>query len=74
MKKKLLLIEDELDLADNIKSILELNDFDVTTARDGVEGITLAKKIVPDIIISDILMPNKTGYDVLEDLSRDEKT
>lgn len=74
MNKKLLLIEDELDLADNIKSILELNEFDVTTARDGVEGIRLAKQIVPDIIISDIQMPNKTGYEVFEDLSGDEKT
>ena len=74
MKTKLLLIEDEPDLADNIKSILELNEFDVTTARDGEAGIKLAKQIVPDIIISDILMPNKTGYEVLEELSRDEKT
>lgn len=74
MKTKLLLIEDELDLADNIKSILELNEFDVTTARDGAMGITLAKQIIPDIIISDILMPNKTGYEVLEELSKDEKT
>jgi DNA-binding LytR/AlgR family response regulator len=74
MKTKLLLIEDELDLADNIKNILELNEFDVTTARDGEAGIKLAKQIVPDIIISDILMPSKTGYEVLEELSRDEKT
>jgi len=74
MKTKLLLIEDELDLADNIKSILELNEFDVTTARDGAMGITLAKQIIPDIIISDILMPNKTGYEVLEELNKDEKT
>jgi len=74
MKTKLLLIEDELDLADNIKSILELNEFDVTTAQDGAMGITLAKQIIPDIIISDILMPKKSGYEVLEVLSKDEKT
>lgn len=74
MKTKLLLIEDELDLADNIKNILEVNDFIVTVAQDGAEGIKIAKEIIPDIIVSDILMPNKTGYDVLNELSADIKT
>jgi len=74
MNKKLLLIEDELELADNIKSILELNGFDVAVARNGLEGIKIAKDIIPDIIVSDILMPNKTGYEVLETLHSDVKT
>lgn len=74
MSIKLLLIEDEPELADNIKSILELNGFDVIHAMDGLEGIKLAKKHIPEIIISDILMPNKTGYEVLAELTKDKKT
>lgn len=74
MNIKLLLIEDEPELADNIKNILEINGFDVITAKDGLEGIRLAKQNLPDIIVSDILMPNKTGYDVLEELLKDRKT
>lgn len=61
MRIKLLLIEDEPELADNIKNILEINGFDVVTAKDGLEGIKLAKQHLPDIIVSDILMPNKFG-------------
>lgn len=74
MSIKLLLIEDEPELADNIRSILELNGFNVITATDGLEGISLAKNHIPDIIVSDILMPQKTGYEVLEELTRDNKT
>jgi DNA-binding response OmpR family regulator len=74
MNKKILLIEDELELADNIKSILELNGFDVTIANNGLDGIKIAKAEIPDIIVSDILMPSKTGYEVLEILHSDAKT
>lgn len=71
MKTKLLLVEDEIDLADNIKSILELNGFEVLVANNGVEGIILAKQERPDIIVSDISMPKKNGYEVLDELNKD---
>lgn len=74
MSIRLLLIEDDPELANNIKSILEINGFDIITAKDGLVGKTMAKKYLPDIIVSDILMPNKTGYELLKELAADKKT
>lgn len=73
-KIKILLIEDEAELADNIKTILELNDFEVTVTGNGGEGIKFADKILPDIILSDIFLPSKNGYEVLKAVSGNKKT
>lgn len=73
-KIKILLIEDEAELADNIKTILELNNFEVTVTGNGEEGIKFADKILPDIILSDILLPSKNGYEVLKAVSGNKNT
>lgn len=74
MKKTILVIEDDRDLRTNIKTLLEEEDYSVIIAKDGEEGIKLAKEILPSLIICDILMPNISGYDVLEALLTDKKT
>ena len=66
MTTKILLIEDEDDLRFNIEEILQLNDFDVCTASNGVEGLALLHNNDFDLIISDIMMPMMDGYQVLE--------
>ena len=72
--KKILLIEDDEIMRENTAEILELAQFDVTTAADGKIGSKLAKEIIPDLIVSDIMMPGLDGYGVLHILSKDPKT
>jgi len=74
MTGKILIIEDEVDLADNIRSLLELRNYKVITAKDGTEGIELARKYLPDLIISDIMMPGLNGFKVKEALNLDGDT
>ena len=72
--KKVLLIEDDVVLRENTAEILELSNYEVITASNGIEGVALAKSIFPDIIVSDIMMPELDGYGVLQNLANDEQT
>jgi len=74
MKKTILLIEDNIDIRENTAEILELANYNVSTAKDGKEGVQLAQKLLPELIICDIMMPELDGYGVLHILSRDENT
>ena len=69
----LLIIEDNRDVVTYIESLLK-KDYHIEIARDGQEGIEKALAIVPDIIISDVMMPGKDGYEVCETLKSDERT
>ena len=71
-KIKILLIEDDEDMRFYIKQ--ELSEYTIETASDGVEGVALAKKSIPDIVISDIMMPRLDGYGVIEELSNHQLT
>ena len=72
--RKILLIEDNKDMRENTAEILELEDYKVITAANGKDGVALAKKDKPDLIICDIMMPVMDGYGVLSQLSKDEET
>lgn len=72
--QKILIIEDEELIRENLKDILELKGYQVFTAADGEEGIACVKKINPDCILCDVLMPKKTGFEVKDILSRDPET
>ena len=72
-KPLLLLIEDNLDVRNYIVEILE-PDFELLQANNGEEGIDLSVKTIPDIIISDVMMPGKDGYEVCASLKQNEKT
>ncbi|MFN6944484.1 MAG: response regulator [Cytophagaceae bacterium] len=72
--KKILLIEDNLDIRENTAEILELANYEVITAENGKIGVDLAKKEKPDLIICDIMMPELDGYGVLHVLSKNPAT
>ena len=72
--KKILIIEDEEDILDNIKTLLVLNKFKVYTATDGEKGLIIVKNYLPDLIISDIMLPGIDGYEVFEKINKNENT
>lgn len=72
--KHVLLIEDDNTLRENTAELLELENFKVSTATNGKDGLNLAKKELPDVIVCDIMMPELDGYGVLTGLSKSQKT
>ncbi len=72
--KKILVIEDDPQVRDNIEDILNLEDFCTITAADGLEGLNRARAERPDVIICDVMMPEMNGYEVLKALRQDAET
>lgn len=70
MSKNILIVEDEEILADVLKKKLEKDGFSVRTAKDGVEGLKAIEAQEPDVVLLDIVMPKKNGYEVLEALGK----
>ncbi|MCD6508061.1 response regulator [Candidatus Poribacteria bacterium] len=73
-RKKILLIDDEPEVIETVKFLLNLKNFDVVDARDGVEGLAKAREEKPDLILLDIMLPNMNGYEVCANLKRDPET
>jgi len=60
-KKSVLVIEDERHVRQLVSTLLEKNGFEVTIARDGLEGLRTLEEMQPDLIIADVMMPNLDG-------------
>ena len=71
---KILVIEDNKSIKQTILDLLDSKGFEIYSACNGNEGIELAKKVIPDLIICDIIMPLKNGFDVIKELSGDLST
>ncbi|MFA5090854.1 MAG: response regulator [Candidatus Omnitrophota bacterium] len=71
--KKILLVEDESDLAYTIKIRLENSSYDVVTCGDGYDALKKAKEEKPDLIILDVMLPKIDGYKVCRMLKFDDK-
>lgn len=72
-KKRILIVDDEVDLVETVKFRLEANNFEVMGAYDGQEGLDKARKEKPDLIILDLMLPKLDGYKVCRMLKFDEK-
>lgn len=72
--KTVLLIEDNEDIRENMAEIMELANYKVLTAPDGKQGIEMAVKHKPDVIVCDIMMPVLDGYGVIHMLQKNEET
>jgi DNA-binding NarL/FixJ family response regulator len=66
--EKLLVIEDELILRENLKELLTIHGYEVATANDGEEGLHAIKAMNPDLVICDIRMPKLNGYELFEEV------
>jgi CheY-like chemotaxis protein/CRP-like cAMP-binding protein len=72
--RKILLIEDNPEMRENTAEILELAGYEVVTAENGKVGVERARTEKPELIVSDIMMPEMDGYGVLYMLSKDPET
>ena len=71
---KIVLIEDNVEMRENIQEILELADYEVFAAENGKLGVELIKKELPDLILCDIMMPELDGYGVLYVVNKNPAT
>lgn len=71
MSKKILIIEDELEIQEGLKSYLENEDYQVNVASDGLDGAYLATKECYDLILLDVMLPKMDGFAVLELLRKE---
>jgi CRP/FNR family transcriptional regulator, cyclic AMP receptor protein len=74
MNKRILVIEDNKEVRENIAEILTLSDYTVVTANNGIMGVEAALKEPADLIICDIMMPQLDGYGVLHLLGKHKET
>jgi DNA-binding response OmpR family regulator len=75
MEKKIILaVDDEPNILMSIEFILEMEGYEVHTARDGDEALEVAGRVRPDLILLDINMPRKDGYEVCRILREREET
>jgi len=72
--RKILVIEDGLDILENIRELLTEAGWRVHCATNGTDGIATAKSVLPDLILCDVMMPGCDGYDVLAALRADAST
>jgi two-component system alkaline phosphatase synthesis response regulator PhoP len=70
---KILVIDDDPDVHTVVKKILEPKSYEVVSAYDGNEGLSKVVEERPDLIILDVIMPGKHGFDVCHELKTDEK-
>ena len=69
--KKVLIVEDEDIIIDLLKKKLIQEGYDVLIAHDGEEGLKFLRETKPDIVLLDIVMPKKSGYEVMEEMRKD---
>lgn len=74
MGQKVLAIEDDKNYLASVLDLLESEGFQAIGAQNGLIGLQLAKQQMPDLIVSDIVMPEMNGYAVLDALRKDPKT
>ena len=73
MPKKILIIDDDPDLVEAVTMILESKKYDVAAAYGGLEGLEKVKTEKPDLVVLDVMMPDKDGYTVCKELKADPK-
>ena len=69
--KKILLIEDEEIMIDLLQRKLTKEGYEISVARDGEAGLKVMKEVRPDLVLLDIIMPKKGGFEVMEEMGKD---
>lgn len=74
MARKIMIAEDNEDIRTALKILLESDDCEVHEAEDGVKALEMARQIMPDLIVMDVMMPGLVGYRVCKSLKEDPAT
>lgn len=72
-KKKILIVDDEIDMRIFISTLLETTGYKTLVSRNGSEGLLKAKKFMPDLIILDVMMPGEGGVEMYRQLKTDDR-
>ena len=72
MSKRILIVDDDPDLVEAVSMLLEAEGMTPIAAYGGIEGLAKAKSEGPDLIVLDVMMPDKDGYAVARELAKDE--
>jgi two-component system, sensor histidine kinase and response regulator len=74
LKKKVLIIDDEKDFLEELKETLALSGYDTISFDNGDDGLNMAEKINPDVILLDLKMDNKSGFEIADELKNNPQT
>ena len=74
MKKRLLVVEDDARLLEAIAACLEQENYEVMTARNGGDALVRVAETIPDLIVSDVMMPRGDGYSLVKNLRSNPRT
>ena len=73
-ERRVLLIEDEPNIIEAIRFILSRDGWRVDTHSDGKSAVDAVRERMPDLVVLDVMLPNRSGYDILNDLRNAEET
>jgi DNA-binding response OmpR family regulator len=68
--KRILLVDDDSEIIESMRAVLESRGYRILVARDGNQGLVMAEKEGPDLVVLDMMMPKRSGFLVLEKLRR----
>ncbi len=74
MAKRVLSVDDEVDVQLILKTALQSEGFEVETAGNGPDALAIAKENPPDLVLLDVMMPGMSGFEVLRELKADDAT
>ena len=73
MAKRILIIDDDPDVVVFLSTLLQDHGYDTLDASDGVEGLEVTRSQKPDLILMDLMMPEKSGISLLSELKQDDE-
>jgi two-component system phosphate regulon response regulator PhoB len=74
MKKKILVVDDEMDIRIFISTLVETNGYKPLAAKDGEEGLRMVKEHKPDLVILDVMMPKESGLKMYREIKSDDNS
>ena len=73
-RMKILVVEDEPSLIFTLQDTLETEGYDVIVSEEGTQAVEMVKEHKPDLMILDVMLPGKSGYDILEEVRKEKYT